>query len=179
MTEKKEKILDTALILFTEKGYANTSTSSIAKRAGVSEGLIFKHFSSKEGLLDALIEQGVANMSKNIQPYLDEKEPKKLLNNALDFVSLIYQNDITSWRLQMSLKYQSPEIAQKYHDQYIFKRVDIALEKAFRELGYENPKAETRLFNMITKSLMSDFIGADKIEIEAFIKFTKEKYNLL
>ena len=41
MTDKKEKILNAALELFANDGYNVTSTSKIAKTAGVSEGLIF------------------------------------------------------------------------------------------------------------------------------------------
>ena len=51
MTEKQENILNTALELFAKDGYDATSTSKIAKCAGVSEGLIFRHYGSKDGLL--------------------------------------------------------------------------------------------------------------------------------
>ncbi|MBS7428046.1 MULTISPECIES: TetR/AcrR family transcriptional regulator [unclassified Virgibacillus] len=54
-TEKQQKIVETAIRLFAEKGYANTSTSEIAKQAGVAEGLIFKHYGTKENLLRSVI----------------------------------------------------------------------------------------------------------------------------
>jgi len=44
MTEKQEKIIKSALELFALEGYAATSTRKAAERAGVSEGLIFRHF---------------------------------------------------------------------------------------------------------------------------------------
>lgn len=50
-TEKQQKIIETAISLFAEKGYANTSTAEIAKIAGVSEGTIFKHYGTKDKLL--------------------------------------------------------------------------------------------------------------------------------
>ena len=46
----KENILHTALRLFAEQGYDRTPTSQIAREAGVSEGLIFRHYGSKAGL---------------------------------------------------------------------------------------------------------------------------------
>ncbi len=58
MTDKKEKILQAALELFAEEGFKPTSTSKIAKKAGVSEGLIFSHFCNKDGLLQAIIKEG-------------------------------------------------------------------------------------------------------------------------
>lgn len=55
MTEKQQKIVEIAIEIFAEKGYASTSTSEIAKAAGVAEGTIFKHFGSKENLLYSVI----------------------------------------------------------------------------------------------------------------------------
>ncbi|MEJ6750428.1 MAG: helix-turn-helix domain-containing protein, partial [Bacteroidia bacterium] len=44
MTDKQVAILQTALELFSNKGFYAVSTNLIAKEAGVSEGLIFRHF---------------------------------------------------------------------------------------------------------------------------------------
>lgn len=54
MTEKQRAVFEAAVSLFAEKGYVATSTSEIAKKAGVSEGLIFKHFGNKEKLLKSI-----------------------------------------------------------------------------------------------------------------------------
>ncbi|MBU5337248.1 TetR/AcrR family transcriptional regulator [Intestinibacter bartlettii] len=51
MTAKCKRILETSIDLFAKNGYANTSTSEIAKIAGVAEGTIFKHFGTKQNLL--------------------------------------------------------------------------------------------------------------------------------
>lgn len=55
MTEKQQKIVEAAIEMFAEKGYASTSTSEIAKKAGVAEGTIFRNFVSKENLLFSVI----------------------------------------------------------------------------------------------------------------------------
>ena len=54
---KKELILKKSLELFSSKGFKATSTRSIADAAEVSEGLIFKHFKSKNGSFKILIPQ--------------------------------------------------------------------------------------------------------------------------
>lgn len=54
-TEKQQRIIETAIKLFAEKGYSNTSTAEIAKAAGVSEGTIFKHYGTKDQLLLSVI----------------------------------------------------------------------------------------------------------------------------
>ncbi|MCH1643228.1 TetR/AcrR family transcriptional regulator [Paenibacillus timonensis] len=50
-TEKQIKILEAATEIFAEKGYAATSTSEIAQKAGVAEGTIFRHYKTKKDLL--------------------------------------------------------------------------------------------------------------------------------
>jgi AcrR family transcriptional regulator len=53
-----ERILQAAKKLIAESGFENTSTISIARMAQTSESQIIKHFGSKEGLLEAIFEEG-------------------------------------------------------------------------------------------------------------------------
>lgn len=50
----RDRILDIALDLFTEKGYENTSLREIAERLGFSKAAIYYHFASKDEILMAL-----------------------------------------------------------------------------------------------------------------------------
>lgn len=50
MTEKQKSIYTSALEIFAQKGFSGASTGEIAKKAGVAEGLIFKHYKSKKNL---------------------------------------------------------------------------------------------------------------------------------
>ncbi|MDO9227407.1 MAG: TetR/AcrR family transcriptional regulator [Pseudomonadota bacterium] len=50
-------VLDSALTLFTERGYFSTSVHDIGRAAGVSIGSIYHHFGDKEGIADALFSQ--------------------------------------------------------------------------------------------------------------------------
>ena len=51
--ERREQILDAALRVFAEKGFAGASIRDIAKEVGVTEGLLYHYFESKEQLLNA------------------------------------------------------------------------------------------------------------------------------
>lgn len=53
-TEKQAKILEAAIDIFAEKGFAAASTSEIAQKAGVAEGTIFRHYKTKKDLLLAI-----------------------------------------------------------------------------------------------------------------------------
>lgn len=53
--QRREQLLSTALALFATRGYARTTTSQLAKAAGVTEPIIYRHFASKKELFIALI----------------------------------------------------------------------------------------------------------------------------
>ena len=55
LTPKQKLIFQSAIDLFSDHGYANTSTKEIAQHAGVSEGSIFRKFKNKEELLMAIL----------------------------------------------------------------------------------------------------------------------------
>lgn len=55
--QRKEQLLDTAATLFAERGYAGATTAELAKAAGVTEPIIYRHFSSKKDLFVALIDR--------------------------------------------------------------------------------------------------------------------------
>ena len=67
MSNKRDHIIAAALDLFSEKGYAATSTARIAQEAGVSEGLIFRHFKNKRGLVEELLQQSDERFQSEIQ----------------------------------------------------------------------------------------------------------------
>lgn len=56
------ELLDAALDLFVEKGYAATRVEEVAARAGVSKGTLFRYFRSKEALFQAVVERNLAGL---------------------------------------------------------------------------------------------------------------------
>jgi AcrR family transcriptional regulator len=55
VTDRRQRILDAAMAVFAERGFAAASTSEIAKRAEVAEGTIFRHYRTKKDLLVATV----------------------------------------------------------------------------------------------------------------------------
>lgn len=50
----RQSILDAALVLFDEQGYAQTSINAIAQKIGATRGAVYGHFANKEAILAAL-----------------------------------------------------------------------------------------------------------------------------
>ena len=67
----RERVLDTAIRIFAQKGYAGTSVREIAEKAGVSKPVLYYYFKSKEGLFLSILE-----MAENLQ--------KKMLAEVLE-----------------------------------------------------------------------------------------------
>ncbi|MDD3369087.1 MAG: TetR/AcrR family transcriptional regulator [Lachnospiraceae bacterium] len=66
--ERKQEIVDAAIRVFARKGYEKTSISDIAKEIGISQGLCYRYFPSKEAVYDAGIDKYAAYIVRqNIQ----------------------------------------------------------------------------------------------------------------
>ena len=50
----RQRLIRSALELFTTRGYHDTTTAQIAKKAGIAEGTIYRHFASKQHLVNEL-----------------------------------------------------------------------------------------------------------------------------
>ncbi|MDQ0059511.1 TetR/AcrR family transcriptional regulator [Paenibacillus harenae] len=80
MTEKQLKIVQAAADIFAQKGFAASSTSEIAQRAGVAEGTIFRHYKTKKDLLLSIV---TPVMAKLIAPFV-LRDFNKVLDSKYD-----------------------------------------------------------------------------------------------
>ena len=55
--DTKHRILDEALTLFSEKGYANVYVNDIAQKVGIKAPSLYKHYKSKKAIFDAIIDE--------------------------------------------------------------------------------------------------------------------------
>ncbi|WP_243290877.1 TetR/AcrR family transcriptional regulator [Bacillus sp. FJAT-47783] len=78
MSEKQKKIVAAAIEIFSEKGFAATSTSEIAKKAGVAEGTIFRHYKTKKDLLISIV---MPTMIKYVAPFFAKNFSREIFEN--------------------------------------------------------------------------------------------------
>tara|TARA_R110002124_G_scaffold77677_1_gene207952 strand:+ start:375 stop:896 length:522 start_codon:yes stop_codon:yes gene_type:complete len=173
MSLKKEKILKSAIQLFSELGYSSTSTSKIAKSAGVSEGLIFRHFGNKEGLLNALIEQIKEKTFHSYAPILAKSEPKEFILGILSLPFGLEEEDYHAWRLIYSLKWQTES-----YDRSISDPIRHELQKAFAQLNYKDPEAEAEGLMIIIDGIATAVLLRKPKNLTAIKQSILSKYNL-
>ena len=93
---KKQQILNSAIKLFSEKGYDGVSTKEISENAEVSEALIFKHFKSKQNLFFHILEFAEKGIYSTLDTY-NSNTPS--LKEHLDSVYNEVTNNTVLWRL--------------------------------------------------------------------------------
>lgn len=173
MTEKQEKILATALHLFAEKGFDATSTSKVAKEAGVSEGLIFRHFKNKEGLLAAIMEQGRLKSEVHVREVLSKDDPKEILQRIIDMVFSFGEEEKTFWKLIYMMKWKSD-----VYDDSMSKPIKDVLLTVFENLGYGDANAEAECFMLILDGMVTTLLVRKPANLAAIKMSLMAKYEL-
>jgi len=82
--DRREQIIDAALRAFAQKGYARTTNKDIAREAGITPGLIYHYFESKEALFRAIIDsRSPLQLVRTPPPHLLEQPPELALRSFI------------------------------------------------------------------------------------------------
>jgi len=173
MTDKKEQILNAALALFAAEGYKAVSTNKIAKKAKVSEGLIFRHFENKQGLLDAILGQAVDRTKVLFAPIIAESDPKKVIERGIRLPFTIDESEYPFWKLQFKLKWEIEYSGAEKMRPFIEK-----LAWAFTELGLKEPQKEAEILNHIIESISGGILKDGLESQKPLMGFLLKKYSL-
>lgn len=94
-TKKLAQIDESALELFSKKGFSNTSSKEIAQAAGVSEGTIFKHYKTKESMLVNLLLKCVAFIIPVMKKELIDAIENETFETLEAFVEFFIENRLS------------------------------------------------------------------------------------
>jgi AcrR family transcriptional regulator len=115
--EKMTLIMDVALQHFASEGYFRTTINHIARHAGISKGLMYNYFNSKEALLKAIIHRSVNEVYK----YLDIDRDGYLSNEEFEFfvrkINVILKGKKYFWQLLFQLLMQI-DIREQFLNSY-------------------------------------------------------------
>ncbi|MCR5211401.1 MAG: TetR/AcrR family transcriptional regulator [Lachnospiraceae bacterium] len=131
--DTKQRILDEALTLFSEKGYANVYVNDIAEKVGIKAPSLYKHYKSKQAIFDAIIdemnhrfEEQAQSLSINgtdpskdakVYEHMDEDHLVQLGNNL--FLYYLHDSYTKRFRKMLTLEqFKDKELAKVYSRQY-------------------------------------------------------------
>ena len=157
----KEKILDEALTLFSEKGYANVFVGDIAEKVGIKAPSLYKHYKSKKAIFDAIIDE----MNRRF-----EEQAKAMQINGTDAAadSGIYKTLSEDRLLKLGreffLYYLHDDYNRKFRKMLTLEQFhDKDLAKVYSKLYVDDPLSyQGMLFGFL---VMSGVLQADNVQV--------------
>src|SRR5580704_14595244 len=73
--KRRDQLVDCAIDAIAELGFARASVAEVARRAGVSKGVVTYHFAAKDDLIGAVIADVLASMREYLEPRLHAADP--------------------------------------------------------------------------------------------------------
>lgn len=142
MNDKRDQIIEAALLLFGEKGFSAVSIKEIAQLAGVSQVTIYNHFENKEGL----VEKATAILMDDVlaaadQVYASDLPYEEKLNEAFDVCGSQTAQTIEQYFSRESLT--DPKLAALILQAVNLRKEEIYLK--FIELGYTLQKIPSEI----------------------------------
>jgi len=157
---KRSLIMESALKLFAKHGVYSTTINMIAQDAGISKGLMYNYFSSKEELLKSIIVHGLNEFMQFIDPDEDGILTKDELKYFFNQNYKVIQNNIQHWKLYFSVMYQ-PQILKLVHKEFMQLLVPMyrIMTNYFTKNGYKNPKFETKFLIAILDGISLNYLN--------------------
>lgn len=177
-------MLQAALELFAEKGYAATRLEDIAARVGVSKGTVYLYFASKEALFQALIRDGAMPIVAAAEVMIDDAAGQQSAGELLRGVLHAYWNGIGNTslgaihKLMVCEARNFPEIAEYYNETYVRRGRDLL--KRVLELGMARgefrPQDPEVLLDVVFAPMMMLTIWRNSVGLCAEAAFTPDQF---
>jgi AcrR family transcriptional regulator len=125
---RREQILQTAVNLFSQRGFKGTTTKEIAKAAGVSEAIIFRHFATKDELYGAILHSKSCNDGLHRFPWESNELLQEAIRHKDDFAVFYnlalqamnnHQKDEGFMRLLFYSALEEHELADRFFGEFV------------------------------------------------------------
>jgi AcrR family transcriptional regulator len=168
MSSARERLLESAKTLFSQKGYYATSVEDIVASAGLSKGAFYFYFKSKEELFKSLVEEMHLNIVKRLENFLERELPLEdaLIEHAKVFLEDIYQNRHIAQIFLFQLVGTNEEFRELYYTkiahlrEMLTKMVDRAIQRG--EITYKNAENIVNLYAGFLRMLVLEYVFREK-----------------
>ncbi|HZE96220.1 MAG TPA: TetR/AcrR family transcriptional regulator [Planctomycetota bacterium] len=146
--ERRKRIVRGAMSAFAESGFRGTRSRDLARAAGVSEALIFKHFPNKRAIQRAIIEERIRQTGTFLPAELREMTPEKALVAIATRVFEAAERDPTFMRLLYFAGLESEPLAPMFFKRRVSGNIGevAALVRFWIRRGLVRRSLDARLF---------------------------------
>lgn len=176
--KSQQKILRAALECFANNGFHTTSMNTIAKQAGISVGLIYNYFESKNALLQAIILDGCTQISGMFEMPEDTTNPYEKMRVLLDAYFTSLRENIEFWKLYSRLLVQ-PDVMQALQETLatVFAEIFSWLEAYFQAIDAEDPQSEAKVLGAIFDGIgLHYMLDPEHYPLDAVKQLLLQKY---
>lgn len=162
---RKKQIMQVAMQLFAREGFGHVSIATLAKEAGISKGLMYNYFDSKEKLLKEIIELGFYRISEQFDSNHDGKITPDEFEHFVRTMFRIIREEKEFWLQFFSI------IIQPYVFPYIktenittfMQNVFLMLDYYFKDQGFEDSELELFHFSVLIEGFGAMMLIYDNI----------------
>jgi len=166
----KDKILISTLKLIDEKPFPQVSTKEIAELTGISEGAIFRHYKTKEVLLQKLCEEFL-NLTTTLDLNNLESE-QEFKAKLVQFFQFLQKTENQIYKLMLYVAMYRKEQFKVFNDIFnvnVYNKIETVVKQGIKNWGYNkkiNIKLHVRLlmYSIYFFTIQQQVFGADKIE---------------
>jgi len=176
---KRRLIKETALELFAEKGFHSTSINDIAKKAGISKGLIYNYFKSKDELITEIIHWGMDEIMVLFDPdkdgFLTDDEFVYFINETFRIIS----ENTKFWKLYFAILIQ-PDVLDVIKEKLLvlFPSLMKTMVDYFHRKGFEDPETEALFFHSAMDGIIMNYTANPQLfPLEKLKKKIIKMYN--
>ncbi|MBK7392112.1 MAG: TetR/AcrR family transcriptional regulator [Chloracidobacterium sp.] len=155
---RRQQILQTAVSLFSQRGFKGTTTKEIAKAAGVSEAMVFRHFENKDALYGAILDTKGCQDGVHRFPWEENDVLKTAIEQKDDFAVFYniafdalkkHQADAGFMRLLFYSALEEHELAERFFHEFIeriYEFIGSYIEERQRDGAFRqmNPRIAVR-----------------------------------
>ncbi|TSA27917.1 MAG: TetR/AcrR family transcriptional regulator [Bacteroidetes bacterium] len=177
--DRRELILGTALELFAKQGISHTTIQQIAKKAGISKGLIYNYFTSKEELLEEIIKASVKHLYAFFDPdhdgILTTEEMVYFIEQQVRMLML----NIDFWKFLFMLLVQpsAQELIRRFQSEILSSGMWRMIATYFRTHNFKDPELETWFFLAMLDGIYMNYVfNPEKFPIDRMKELIIQRY---
>jgi AcrR family transcriptional regulator len=157
---KRQQIVFAAVECFATTGYHAVSISDLAKHAGISKGLMYNYFSSKEDLLKTIFREVMAEMMDLFNPDQSAEINTDTLIKYFERMFSHMQSSLMMWKMYLAI-FSQPAVLQILDEEIriVSKQPLEMIERYFRKQGYKKPALEVAFLSTLTSGAMFEYIS--------------------